>query len=208
MELENHRLIKGFISKSERDEIIDFVNKLTFSNNIKNNHIKEVAKSLNGKSFMFDISKTNISNYLSDYQSSGNIIEKELPDIFYDIINRISDSLDISKDNIFLQIIDMNSGGEIRPHYDTSIDGYINYKCNMSILSEDYKIYIDKTNLDIELGDLYSFEASLYKHWTDKFQSRRILLSYGFALKYADLNRSDNDPRVRLSKRIFKYFQY
>jgi len=32
-------------------------------------------------------------------------------------------------------------------------------------------------------------------------------LSFGFVLKYEDLGRDINDPRVRLSKRIEKYFQ-
>jgi hypothetical protein len=102
----------------------------------------------------------------------------------------------------------MNSGGVITPHYDTSIDGYINYKCNISVLSEDYTLNVDKDVIDVSERDLYSFEASLYKHWTEnKFTKRRILLSYGFGLTYEQLGRNDNDPRVRLSKRINRYFQ-
>ena len=68
-------------------------------------------------------------------------------------------------------------------------------------------MHIDKNNILIQETDLYCFEASLYKHWTDPFKSQRIFLSFGFMLKYEDLKRDENDPRVRLSKRIEKYFQ-
>jgi hypothetical protein len=55
---------------------------------------------------------------------------------------------------------------------------------------------------------MYCFEASLYKHWTpEPFNSRRVMLSFGFVLPYEALNRSEDDPRVRLSKRIERYFQ-
>jgi hypothetical protein len=67
---------------------------------------------------------------------------------------------------------------------------------------------VDKEIFDIQQSDLYCFEASLFKHWTEKeFNSKRILLSYGFILPYADLCRTEDDYRVRLSKRIEKYFQ-
>ena len=61
--------------------------------------------------------------------------------------------------------------------------------------------------IKIQETDLYGFEASLYKHWTNEFNSRRIFLSIGFILPYSILNRNENDPRIRLSKRIEKYFQ-
>jgi len=101
----------------------------------------------------------------------------------------------------------MNKGGKINPHYDASLDGYINYKCNISVLSEDYDLFIDKDSIRIQETDLYGFEASLYKHWTNEFNSRRVFLSFGFILKYEDLGRNCDDPRVRLSKRIERYFQ-
>jgi hypothetical protein len=135
-------------------------------------------------------------------------VSKEiLPDFIYKIIDRISEEFNFTKDNIFLQAVDMNKGGKINPHYDASIDGYINYKCNISVLSEDYDLFLDKESIKIQETDLYGFEASLYKHWTNKFNSRRVFLSFGFLLPYEILNRDKNDPRVRLSKRIEKYFQ-
>ncbi len=89
---------------------------------------------------------------------------------------------------------------------DVSKDGYINYKCNISVLAEDYNFYVDKDILRISASDMYCFEASLYKHWTDEFLSRRIFLSIGFLTPYNILGRSEDDPNIRLSKRIEKYF--
>jgi hypothetical protein len=101
----------------------------------------------------------------------------------------------------------MNKGGKINPHYDASINGYINYKCNISVLSEDYDIFIGDEKELIQQSDLYCFESSLYKHWTNEFNSRRVFLSIGFLVPYSVTNRSKEDPRVRLSQRIQKYFQ-
>jgi hypothetical protein len=101
----------------------------------------------------------------------------------------------------------MNTGGEIKPHYDTSIDGFINYKCNISVESEDYKLYLEDSDIPVSEMDLYCFEASLYKHWVKPFSRKRILLSYGFLLRYETLGRSGDDSRVKLSKRIIKKFQ-
>jgi hypothetical protein len=101
----------------------------------------------------------------------------------------------------------MGKGGKVNPHYDAAMDGYINYKCNISVLSDDYDLFIDKGLIKVQETDLYGFEASLYKHWTNEFNSRRVFLSFGFVLRYEDLGREISDPRVRLSKRIQKYFQ-
>ena len=203
------KLIKNFISLEEKSEMIDFINKLQYSDFvIQNNHIKKVSELLNGESYIFDISKTDVSKYLSNFQSSGNTIDdNNLPQIFYLIIDRISKHLNIPSNHLFLQIVKMGSGGKISKHYDTAYPGFINYKCNISLKSEDYKIFIGDDYLDISEGDLYAFEASLYKHWTEPFKESRILLSIGFAIDYKTLGRSENDPRIRMSNRIYKYFQ-
>lgn len=105
-----------------------------------------------------------------------------------------------------IQIVDMNKGGKIAAHYDASIGGIINYKCNISVLSDDYDFFIDKEKINIKEKDMYCFEASLYKHWTEEFNNRRVFLSFGFLVPYSTTNRTENDPRVRLSKRIERYF--
>lgn len=199
--------IEKFILETDKLEIIDFVNNLDFEPDVVNKHINSVASKLNGNSYMFDISKSDKSKEISLYQSSNNLMSIEPTQKLIQIIDRISETLEISKDNVFLQILNQEAGGYINPHYDTSIDGYITYKCNISVSSENYDLFIDDDKININELDLYCFEASLYKHWTNPFKGKRIILSYGFILPYEDLGRSENDPRVRLSKRIFKYFQ-
>lgn len=199
--------ISQFISDSDKLEILSFVNTLNLDIEIKNEHINTVASKLNGSSYMFDITKTKLSNQLSSFQSSENLIDTNLPEIFTDLLNRISAVNQISKDNVFLQILNQKSGGLIHPHYDSAADGYITYKCNICVESDDYRLYVGDDFIDVSQGDLYCFEASLYKHWTEPFKNKRVILSYGFILPYSELDRTENDPRVRLSKRIEKYFQ-
>lgn len=207
MEPQNHKIIKGFLYPEESKEILRWVDSLDIEQNVTNHHIKEVSKNLNGNSYMFDISKTPESNYITEFQSSRNVVQKDPPPIVYRLINRISSAIGISKNHVFFQVIDMNSGGKVDPHYDSSISGYVNYKCNISVLSDEYNFYVDGHTFNIKEGDLYCFEASLYKHWSDIFESRRVLLSFGFVLPYAELGRKEDDPRVRLSRRILRYFQ-
>jgi hypothetical protein len=166
-----------------------------------------LSKELKGKSCIFDISNTPLTNYITKFQSISDVSQDTLPEFIYNIIDRISKEFNFPKDNIFLQAVDMNKGGKINPHYDASINGYINYKCNISVLSENYDLFIGDDSINIEQTDLYGFEASLYKHWTNEFNSRRVFLSFGFIVPYDVVGRSENDPRVRLSQRIQKYFQ-
>jgi hypothetical protein len=205
--LGNYKIIKNFITKDEVDQIVNWLSSVNHSGNDSNHHLTELGKLLNGKSYMFDISDTFITNYITKFQSISDVSKEVLPDFIHKLIDRISIEFNFSKENIFLQAVDMNKGGKINPHYDTSVNGYINYKCNISVLSEDYELFLDKESIKIQATDLYGFEASLYKHWTNEFNSRRVFLSFGFLLKYEDLGRNINDPRVRLSRRIEKYFQ-
>ena len=205
--METYKIIKNFITKDEANQIINWLDSVNHTSRDSNYHITELSKLSNSKSYMFDISNTELTNYITNFQSVSNVYGNDLPDFIYKIINRISETFKISKENIFLQAVDMAKGGKINPHYDASIDGYVNYKCNISVFSEDYDFFLDKEIIKIQETDLYCFEASLYKHWTNEFNSRRVFLSFGFILKYDDLSRQITDPRVRLSKRIKKYFQ-
>lgn len=207
MESENHKIIKNFINDDEVKLIVDWVDSLNPEDGDPNHHLSEISKALKGKSCIIDISKTELTNYITNFQSVSKVLKQEVPQIIKTIFERISKENNIPLDNIFIQAVDMNKGGKINPHYDASIDGYINYKCNISVLSEDYKIFIGDSSPVIEQKDLYCFEASLYKHWTEEFNSRRVFLSFGFILPYEILNRNENNPRVRLSQRISKYFQ-
>ena len=207
MESKNHKIIKNFITKDEVKLILEWIDSLNHVGNDTNYHLSELSKSLNGKSCIFDISQTELTKYIAKFQSISDVSSDKLPDFIYNIIDRISKKFNFPKEHIFLQAVDMNKGGKINPHYDASIDGYINYKCNISVLSEDYNIYIDDEVELINETDLYCFEASLYKHWTNEFNSRRVFLSFGFILSYEILKRDENEPRIRLSRRISKYFQ-
>lgn len=205
--METYKIKKNFISKDEVNQIVNWIDSVDHIGNDSNHHLTEISKMLNGKSFIFDISNNSLTNYITKFQSVSNVSYDNLPNFIYDIFERISKEFNFSKDNIFLQVVDMNKGGKINPHYDAAVDGYVNYKCNISVLSEDYDFFIDKNSISIEETDLYGFEASLYKHWTNEFNSRRVFLSFGFLISYKDLGRTENDPRIRLSKRIQKYFQ-
>jgi hypothetical protein len=205
--LETCKIKKNFITQDEANQIVNWLDSVNHTGDDSNYHLTELSKVLKGKSCIFDISNTSLTNYITKFQSISDVSKEGLPSFIFNIIDRISEEFGFSKENIFLQAVDMNRGGKINPHYDASIDGYINYKCNISVLSEDYNIYVDKDSVRIQETDLYGFEASLYKHWTNEFNSRRVFLSFGFLLKYEDLDRDINDPRVRLSKRIEKYFQ-
>jgi hypothetical protein len=204
---ENYKIVKGFISNDEVSQIVNWVDSLNPKDGDPNYHLSEISKELNGKSYIIDISNTEITNYITNFQSISNVSKEKLPDFIHNIIDRISKEFGFPKNHIFVQAVDMNKGGKISPHYDASIDGYVNYKCNISLLSDDYDLFLDKDVVKIQKTDLYGFEASLYKHWTNEFNSRRVFLSFGFILPYEVLGRGENDVRVRLSKRIERYFQ-
>jgi hypothetical protein len=206
-ELNPFKLKKKFITNDESNQIVNWIESINHIGNDSNHHLTELSKGLNGKSYIFDVSNTPLTNYISKFQSISDVSKDPLPDFIHNIIDKISKEFNFPKENVFLQTVDMNKGGKINPHYDASIDGYINYKCNISVLSEDYDLFLDKDTIKIQETDLYSFEASLYKHWTNEFNSRRVLLSFGFILPYDVLGRNESDPRVRLSQRISKYFQ-
>lgn len=205
--METCKIIKNFISKDEATQIVNWIESVNHTGNNSNYHLTELSKILNGKSYIFDISNTQLTNYITKFQSISDVSSDDLPEFIHILINRISEKFNFPKENVFLQAVDMRKGGKINPHYDAAIDGYVNYKCNISVLSEDYDFYLDKESVKIQETDLYGFEASLYKHWTNEFNSRRVFLSFGFVLKYEDLDRNINDPRIRLSKRIERYFQ-
>lgn len=205
--MESFKIIRGFITNDESQQIVKWVESIEHEIGKANRHLKKLAKGLNGKSYMFDISDTTLTRYITNFQAISKVSSESLPEFINSIIDRISKEFCFSKDHVFLQAVDMHKGGRIEPHYDASVNGYINYKCNLSVLSEEYAFFIDSEPIQIRQTDLYGFEASLYKHWTNEFNSRRILLSFGFMIPYEQMGRLESDPRVRLSRRIEKYFQ-
>ena len=208
MESQNHQVIRGFLSESDRIKVLKWVDAIDQEIILTDHHLKHLVSKINGNSYMYDISKTDLTSKITSYQSGGTIMLEELPEVFHKLIERISQTVGIPNDHTFLQIVDMDRGGVIAKHYDAAFRGFINYKCNISVLSQDYDFCIDENTIGVREGDMYCFEASLYKHWTPApFNSRRVLLSFGFMVPYENLNRTHDDPRVRLSNRIERYFQ-
>jgi hypothetical protein len=203
----NYKIKRGFITPSESSQIINWIDSIHHAGNGANHHLSELSKELKGNPYMFDISNTPFTNYITKFQSVSDVSKEKLPDLIHDIVDRIAKQFNLPKDHVFLQAVDMSSGGKINPHYDAAVDGHVNYKCNISVLSEDYELFLDKDVIQINQGDLYGFEASLYKHWTNEFKSRRVFLSFGFILPYDVVGRKETDVRIRLSKRIERYFQ-
>ena len=207
MEPQSHKIVRGFLSKEERRQVLDWVESLDHADGQANCHLSELSRRLKGKSYIFNQSRTNLTDYITKFQSVQEVSTEKPPQFILDLQTRIAKTIGLPTDNVFLQAVDMSSGGHIGTHYDASVKGYINYKCNVSVLSDDYKFHIDNQSIDVSEGDLYAFEASLYRHSTDEFNSRRVFLSFGFVVPYEAMGRDDNDPRVRLSHRIERYFQ-
>jgi len=206
MELKNYRTLNNFINLEESKLIVDWINNIQEIDGRPNEHLLNVKKSINGKSNIFDISRSQLTQYVTKFQSIYEVLNS-VPEFINKLVLKISNEFNLPNDNVFLQVIDMNKGGIIPPHYDSSIKGYINYKCNISVVSENYNFYIESESINIKQYDIYCFESSLYKHWTNEFSSRRVLLSFGFIIPYNLLGRCESDPRVRMSERIQKYFQ-
>lgn len=204
----NHIFFKNFLDAESREKVLAYVDTIDQHIVINNHHLSYLIDRINGSSYMYDISKSEISRKITEYQSGGQLVHEELPQVFHLIADKIAKALNIPNAHSFLQIVDMNSGGTINKHYDASFPGYVNYKCNISVMSEDYEFAVDSETIAVQETDMYCFEASLYKHWTvTTFTGRRVLLSFGFMVPYEILGRSVDDPRVRLSNRIEKYFQ-
>lgn len=201
------RIVKNFITDEEADRIVSWIGTLDHGDKDSNHHLTELSKELNGRSYIFDISNTPLTNYITKFQAVYGVSHDRLPDFILGILDRISEEFGFPKEHLFLQAVDMDKGGRINPHYDAAVEGYVNYKCNVSVLSEDYGFHVDRETYNIGSKDLYGFEASLYRHWTEEFNSRRIFLSCGFMVPYERLGRTVADPRVRLSRRIEKHFQ-
>ena len=90
MEFKNNILINNFISKKEKKILIDQINTIKHIPNPNNIHIQEVRKNLNGNSYMFDISNTVVTNYITSFQSGNDTISDTIiPDIIYKIIDKL-----------------------------------------------------------------------------------------------------------------------
>lgn len=204
------QVIKNFITDEQQQEIVAFVNSTTGIPRSPDEdlNVKHVNDQINGYSMINDMTKTEISTYVSDFQGGGGYID-EIPQVFIDIKDKISTTLGISKDNVFIHILNMKRGGRITPHYDAGYPNYINFKCNVCVVGAvNYDLHVDNQTASVSEKSLYTFEANMFKHWVDPYDSPRILLSYGFLIPCEELGYvADSSPRVRLANRIWKYYQ-
>ena len=123
MESENYKIIKNFITKDEANQIINWLDSVNHTDRDSNHHLTEISKISNSKSYMFDISNTELTNYITKFQSVSNVSGNDLPEFIYNINNRISENFKISKENMFLQAVDMNNGGRIKSNVSVILGG-------------------------------------------------------------------------------------
>mgnify|MGYP000308268520 CR=1 FL=1 len=196
------KIIHNFIDENARVKTLDWVNTTDFK---RLSHEKDasanISKELNGFTALFDFNHSYLSQYISQFH--GDYVKDKPNEILVSLKDKISETLKVSQESSYVQVIVLNAGGEVIPHYDASVNGYVNYKCNVVLDGpEDDYIYVNKDAHIINNSDLYCFEASLFKHWAKPVNCKRVVLSFGFLLPYADLGWSENDPRVKMSNRI------
>ena len=197
-------VISNFITKKEQIELKEYAAAMPVTE-IANEHIRAVNDQIKGRSILCDLTKTDISKGVSAFQGDATEI-KEVPALFHNIGCRIAEKLKICADHAFVQCIASGDGGRVAPHYDAAAPGYVTYKCNVAIdgPAKDL-VFIAGRPVEVQPGDLYCFEANLYKHWAE-VATARTLLSYGFMLPLQDLGWSKDDARVRMSDRIWSRF--
>lgn len=197
---------QNFINEKEISDIIQYSDSICPKYEIENEHIRTVNDATNGWSILHDLTKTPESKNISSFQGDGTQVDN-IPGIFKELADRISESLNINKDHTFFQLIMLGENGKVSSHYDVGLPGLITYKCNICVEGPETDcIYVDKNRLEIKRSDLYCFEANFFKHWMPKSEARRIHLSYGFLLPYTDLGWNDDSSRVKLSNKIWKIF--
>jgi len=199
------RSIPNFISKEEANLILGCAPKPN-ETHIQNEHIRTIAEATNGSTILCDLTKSDVSKEVAEFQGDATLVDQVAP-VFHQLAARISEALSISRSHVFFQYINLGVGGKVGKHYDAGKPGYITYKCNICVSGpEQDVIWVDKDPLTIRPMDLYCFEANLFKHWMDSTDQKRIHLSYGFLIPHHELGWNENDPRVRLSNRIWKAY--
>ena len=106
MESKNHKIIHDFINDDEVKEILKWVDQIDHTLTTDYHHMVEIGKVLKGSSHMYDISKTELTKKVTNKQSGDDVVNENLPQIFFDLIDRISKNLSIPTDNVYLQIVD------------------------------------------------------------------------------------------------------
>ena len=90
MEVKNHKVINNFIDQKDAAQLIKWIEGIEYSGTSSNHHLTELAKELNGVSHIYDVSNTELTNYIAKYQSITENSKDSVPDLIYDLIARIS----------------------------------------------------------------------------------------------------------------------
>jgi hypothetical protein len=189
-------------------EIQDLLNGITEAEHpkIENSHISFINKESKGWQVICDLNKTFLTKSIVPYQ--GDATQRDsIPSVYHIIAKRIADILDLANTNTFCQYIFLGKNGRVAPHYDAGMPGYVTYKCNIYLEGPDDYLIVGKERSLIKKGDLYCFEANLYKHWMEASNVERTHLSYGYILPYSHFGIDSRNPRVRLSNRVWERFQ-
>ena len=197
--------IEAFLSESEIQSLLEALN-FQHADKKFNKNTQAIAELLKGVVIPYTFNDSPISTQIVEYQSGES--PRKPSDLLISLRDRIADKIKIKTEHSYLQILNMESAGSILPHYDASIPGYVNLKANIRLVGQkdDLFFYHDKV-IVINPGDLYIFEASLYKHWSKQSISSRVTLSFGFMIPYKDLGYHGNEPRLRMSEKIMKKFK-
>lgn len=198
-------LRSNFISSEEIKEILAYDRPIG-GQTIENEHIAAMNKATYGGSILCDLTRTEMTNRIGGFQGDGTVVHS-VPAIYHEIKDRIANELNISSSDVFFQYIVLGSGGKVSPHYDTGIPGYITYKCNICVDGPEKDVlHVGKQTVEVSPGDLYCFEANLYKHWIGARNVARIHLSYGFIVPNIEIGWAEDHPRIRMANRIWKKF--
>lgn len=206
-------LIHDFVSPHEQATLISWVTTLRekFGKQaiVENDHLRRLQESINGFSVMYLFTETPVMRLFAKTITDSNLIE-DVHALCREVQSRVKNELkypEMDQHN-YLQVMWMGPGGHVKPHYDPSPPGYVNCRANLYLSSyEGDCLHIDKETISLHERDLYCFEPSLYKHWTDPTTvEQRISICFGFLLPYESLGVDPASSRVRFSQKVWNKY--
>lgn len=64
-DLESYKIKKNFITKDESNQIVKWIDSVNHTGDDSDYHLSELSKTLKGKSCIFDVSNTPLTNYIT-----------------------------------------------------------------------------------------------------------------------------------------------
>ncbi len=149
---ETYKIKKNFITKDEANQIVQWIDSVNHTGDDSNYHLSELSKTLKGKSCIFDISNTPLTNYIAKFQSISDVSNDPLPDFIHVIIDRISNELNLPKNESVL----IKSTYKDNPFLPDSIKRQI----------EDLKRTDEALYQIYALGEKAISKSNIYSNWT------------------------------------------